>query len=201
MVILSRRLPILEEVYWKICLETLSVVSPYGERNEKRNKHSNLIDYVSLGYDPDLKAYRMSQRDYDPVLKRFLTPDPLFLENPEKCIESPEQCNLYGYAAGNPVSFVDPSGNNPLLAIPILTGVKVAALIIGYRAMKLDQYVNNLSSADVARQNDDFNKVVAVTGALGAGTISWSCGRCGRNAYCLCCAGGFNKSHDQQPCY
>ena len=89
---------------------TLNFVSSYGERAGERSKHSRVVDYVSQGYDPDLKAYRMEQRDYDPVLKRFLTPDPLFLEQPELCINSPKECNLYGYAKGNPVSFVDPSG-------------------------------------------------------------------------------------------
>jgi RHS repeat-associated protein len=87
-----------------------SFVSPYGERKEGRGAYSTTIDYVSQGYDPDLQAYRMDHRDYDPKLKRFLTPDPLFFENPHRCLESPIECNVYGYAAGNPVSFVDPLG-------------------------------------------------------------------------------------------
>ena len=95
-------------------LGTLNIATPYGERSEDRYKYSNLIDYVSLGHDPDLKAYRMSQRDYDPVVKRYLTPDPLFLEHPEHCVESSHECNLYSYARGNPVSFVDPSGKASL---------------------------------------------------------------------------------------
>ncbi|MEO5969305.1 MAG: RHS repeat-associated core domain-containing protein, partial [Bdellovibrionia bacterium] len=87
-------------------------VSTYGERNDSRTvaAYAKLIDYVAQGYDEDLKAYRMDQRDYDPVLKRFLTPDLLFIEDPTKCFESPGECNLYSYAGGNPVSFVDPEG-------------------------------------------------------------------------------------------
>ena len=57
MVILSRLLPILEESVLEDFAGNLSVASPYGVRNEKRNKHSNLIDYVSLGYDPDLTKF------------------------------------------------------------------------------------------------------------------------------------------------
>jgi len=88
----------------------MDVPTAFGERKAERTEHASVIDYVAQGYDPDLRAYRMEQRDYDPVAKRFLTPDPLFLEDPEKCVDSPKECNLYGYAAGNPVSFVDPSG-------------------------------------------------------------------------------------------
>jgi hypothetical protein len=52
----------------------------------------------------------MGVRDYDPRLGQFLTPDPLYFEDLDKCQSSPLQCSLYGYAAGNPISFVDPTG-------------------------------------------------------------------------------------------
>ncbi|MFY0576197.1 polymorphic toxin-type HINT domain-containing protein [Cystobacter fuscus] len=65
---------------------------------------------MEKGFDADLGLIRMGVRDYDPGLNRFMTPDPLFLEQPKLCVDRPVECNLYGYAVGNPVTFVDPKG-------------------------------------------------------------------------------------------
>ncbi len=146
----------------------VNALSVYGERDEGRNNpHLNLIEYAAQGYDSDLNAYRMEQRDYNPRVKRFLSPDPLFFEDPSQCLDSPLECNLYSYAAGNPVSFVDPTGNSPLLVAGILGGVKAITMGISYLAMQADQYFNNLAAPEVARQNNDFqaatNTVVGTT--------------------------------------
>jgi hypothetical protein len=45
-----------------------------------------------------------------PANARWLTPDPLFLEHPENCIESPVECNPYVFSRNDPVNFVDPTG-------------------------------------------------------------------------------------------
>jgi RHS repeat-associated protein len=81
----------------------------YGVR-ESRTASADVLDFVRLGYDADLGTVRMGVRDYDPVLAQFWTPDPLFFEELERSQESPLEANLFGYARGNPLSFVDPSG-------------------------------------------------------------------------------------------
>jgi RHS repeat-associated protein len=81
---------------------------------------SDVIDFARLARDPDLDLIRMGVRDYDPKLGQFLTPDPLYFEDLDKCQSSPIQCSLYGYAAGNPISFVDPTGMEDAAANPVL---------------------------------------------------------------------------------
>ncbi|MBM7112113.1 RHS repeat-associated core domain-containing protein [Archangium primigenium] len=88
---------------------SMRLASPFGDRSV-RPALSAVIDYVQKGHDADLGLIRMGVRDYDPKLNRFLTPDPLFLEEPGRCVGSPVECNLYGYARNNPLRYADPSG-------------------------------------------------------------------------------------------
>jgi RHS repeat-associated protein len=88
---------------------TPRLATPYGVRTQRPDL-SAALDYVEKGYDADLGTVRMGARDYDPLLGQFHTPDPLYLADPARCIASPVACNLYSYAANNPLVFVDPTG-------------------------------------------------------------------------------------------
>ena len=103
---------------------TARLASPFGDRDVHPDSAA-IVDYVRKGYDADLGLVRMGVRDYDPSINRFLTPDPLFLEEPERCVASPVECNLYGYAGGNPTAYVDPTGK------VIETAWDVASLAMG----------------------------------------------------------------------
>ncbi len=92
--------------------------SPYGTRTT-RPSSSAAIDYVEKGYDADLGLIRMGVRDYDASLGRFTTPDPYFLEAPQKCVDSPVECSLYGYSRSAPTLYADPSGRAAVL-IPVV---------------------------------------------------------------------------------
>ncbi|CAN5328982.1 hypothetical protein BH23ACT9_BH23ACT9_08070 [soil metagenome] len=59
-------------------------------------------------YSPELKLYKMGERWYDPELGRWTQADPLLQPF------SPREANRYGYAAADPVNFVDPSGLSAL---------------------------------------------------------------------------------------
>lgn len=58
-------------------------------------------------YLPWFKLYNMNGRLYDPVVGRFLEPDPV-IQN----ATSTQNLNRYSYALNNPLRYVDPSGNS-----------------------------------------------------------------------------------------
>jgi len=60
--------------------------------------------------DPVMGIYHFGVRAYDPTLRRWLSPDPLFTTQPGSDIAPAAQLNLYSYAVNNPVVVTDPSG-------------------------------------------------------------------------------------------
>ncbi len=92
------------------------------------------IDFTRLGHDADLGTVRMGVRDYDPLLGQFWTPDPLFLENLDRCQRSPVECGLFGYAGNDPLGATDRTGMQ-MVTDPVSTAwhmvVDVAALLNG----------------------------------------------------------------------
>jgi RHS repeat-associated protein len=135
---------------------TLGLATVYGVRSAPLG-YAEVVDYTQLGRDTDLDIVRMGVRDYDPRLGQFLTPDPLFFQNLEKCVGSPLECSLYGYASGNPLSLVDPSGMNEGLfewliprvqgAIEVLGGFGVAAAGVAACATVVGCIVGGLAVA------------------------------------------------------
>jgi RHS repeat-associated protein len=61
-----------------------------------------------MAYDRDLALYRAGLRRYDPVLGRFLTPDPLVGN-----LTDPQALNSYAFARNAPTAFADPTGAAP----------------------------------------------------------------------------------------
>ncbi|WP_419812973.1 RHS repeat-associated core domain-containing protein [Bacterioplanoides sp.] len=73
----------------------LSALQPYGFSGKERDD-SGLLYFEA--------------RYYDPLSGRFISPDPLFGEQMDKCLSSVIECNLYQYTGNNPVNYVDPTG-------------------------------------------------------------------------------------------
>lgn len=64
---------------------------------------------------------------------RFISPDPLYLYQPEQGLQEPKRLNPYAYAGNNPVRYVDPSGLgfwDVLGAIVIAIAVVVAVVAV-----------------------------------------------------------------------
>jgi RHS repeat-associated protein len=88
---------------------SLDVPSAFGDG--RRDEEREILAFAKEGRDIDTGLVRFGVRDYEIATGMFTTPDPLFLENPENCIRSPVECNLYSYGRNNPLKYVDPTGN------------------------------------------------------------------------------------------
>jgi RHS repeat-associated protein len=83
-----------------------------------------------LIFDREVGLYYCNQRYYSPRLGRFLSPDPRFLAQPERELTLPEAHNLYVYAGGDPVDYVDPTGEGFWSTLgKILAGVVVVLAV------------------------------------------------------------------------
>lgn len=104
------------------------------------------FQYTGRENDAGTKLYYYRARYYSPQLGRFISEDPIGLSG---------GINVYAYAAGNPISYRDPDGQDPLLAV-IGAGV---GLIYGL--------------ADGVIAGDSRNELFAdaIAGAAGGGLI------------------------------
>ena len=66
--------------------------------------------FTGVEPDPVIGIYHFGVRAYDPTLRRWLSPDPLFLVDPARDEASGTEWNLYQYAGNNPVMLLDPTG-------------------------------------------------------------------------------------------
>ena len=112
--------------------------------------------YTGQYLDDETGIYYMKSRYYDPKIGRFLSPDRFYLEDPEKCIENPLECNLYSYARNNPMKYHDPSGKFGLLGAVLGGGLDFAAQV----------FIEGKSLGEV---NYKSVALSAGAGALGAG--------------------------------
>ena len=64
--------------------------------------------------EDELGLMRFGARWYAPRVGRWVSPDPLFLEDPKQVVGKPLAANLYGYVNNNPVNATDPDGLEPL---------------------------------------------------------------------------------------
>ena len=90
--------------------------------------NANAIRYRGYYWDSETGWYFLNARYYSPEWRRFISPDDTaFLDS-----ESVNGLNLYCYCGNDPINFVDPSGNFPVLAVILgITAVVGLGLTIG----------------------------------------------------------------------
>jgi len=92
---------------WATHIQTVSDALP-KEKTHHRFTGKYLDDVTGL--------YYYGARYYDPALGRFISPDPLYMSDPERCTTNPIACNLFAYANNNPMAFIDPTGLDGVVA-------------------------------------------------------------------------------------
>ena len=139
-----------------------SLYQPYGASLKDSKKASEKVSTYSFsGKEEDGSGlYYFEARYYDPVTTRFVSPDPLFAVDMEKCIESIIECNLYQYTGNNPVNFVDPTGGFIIAAAPwvgealVATGTAIVGSIFGVAiSEKVQPVIESSTSSEVDTGN------------------------------------------------
>jgi RHS repeat-associated protein len=80
----------------------------YGKEKQTTENIKNPIRYAGQYYDEESGLYYLRARYYSPEIMRFISEDSYRGD-----IKEPLSLNLYGYCEGDPIAFVDPSGNAP----------------------------------------------------------------------------------------
>jgi len=88
------------------------VYYPFGLTRYEQN--GDQVHYRFTGQEQDASGLLYyNARYYEPVTGRFISVDPLFVENPLKGVKNPQLLNLYAYALNNPGRYTDPDGTEP----------------------------------------------------------------------------------------
>ena len=110
-------------------------------------------------YDPDTKLIRFGYRDYDAETGKWTAKDPIGFDGGDT--------NLYGYVLGDPVNFVDSTGEAVNVAAGLaggaIAGVGVALFNGAKNGFSFSQF-----SSDVA--------VCTIAGGLMSTGVGWSIG-------------------------
>lgn len=97
--------------------------TPFGEidtRTGSRGAGLPTHAYTDHEYDPESGLYYMRARYYDPVVGRFLSPDPALNDGGEsfnRIANFPAHLNAYSYVNNRPTVAVDPTGRAPAFVV------------------------------------------------------------------------------------
>jgi RHS repeat-associated protein len=94
--------------------------------------------FLDQPFDEETGFYQFHFRTYDPATAQWLTPDPLLLEKPGQCIDQPQACNPYSYAANRPTEWLDPDGRwVDMQRVGTETYISITAGVVGTDAQRV----------------------------------------------------------------
>lgn len=130
-----------------------------------------------------LGLVHMNGRVYDPLIGRFLSPDPV--------IQAPfhgQDLNRYAYAWNNPLRFTDPSGYNETVPCRSFDDACAQVVVTGLR--EFPRSLDHLSSLQLAWLRAGYNGQVA---------SAWERDPCGQDGSAEACRGGpWGQSHERE---
>ncbi len=88
------------------------------------DSEQDIVDYTSHSKDLDMEITYMGARWYDPEIGRFLSMDPVGVQ--QSVTANPAMFNRYAYANNNPYKFIDPDGGEAIDA-SIINSMKADA--------------------------------------------------------------------------
>ncbi len=114
---------------------------PYGITLRRTVTDANRFEYTGKELDPELSMELdyFGARYYDPLMRRFLSVDPLANEYPA--------WSPYAYTLDNPMNFVDPNGQCPAL------------LFLGALAAAFSYVLNDASYVQAPTQEGDYTEM------------------------------------------
>lgn len=120
----------------------------------------NPLRYRSYLYDAETGFYQLKSRYYDPIARRFISPD-----EPQLSAATPEMPqwdkNLFAYCDNDPVSRTDAAGDFWLAAVAIAAGIGAAV-----------SFVTDVVSQKITTGEVDWTQAVV---AAGTGALSGAC--------------------------
>lgn len=132
---------------------------------------SDICDRGFTGHEhlDDLGLINMNGRMYDPLLGRFLSPDP-FVQAPI----DPQNYNRYSYCLNNPLKYTDPSGEVIVIDDVIVACIvaAVASAVVDYGMQVAFNYISGYKGKDAWLNKVDFFDI-AVSGVIGAATAGY----------------------------
>ncbi|MEF7615717.1 SpvB/TcaC N-terminal domain-containing protein [Aquincola sp. MAHUQ-54] len=102
---------------------------PFGTERRHLAAAPLLRIFALHDVDDETGLVYMGHRWYAPQTGRFLTPDPLYLLQPEKSDGDPAPLHLYAYAGNNPANHVDPEGLSFWSVVGAIVGVIVGVVV------------------------------------------------------------------------